>query len=127
MASSQLPPEQGVSQPQAPAPAFLPAPGGSATFFFHHLDVHVYQLTDSQLDQLIAATGGVNLAFAAALFGAMVTLVVTLITANFTDITLFGAIAALVAIGVMLAYFSILAKRDYSRTQNLVKRLKNQP
>ena len=108
-------------------PAIVAAEEGTTTVVVHHRRVHMYQLTSTELHQVVeAGNGGINLALAGILFGAAVTLTITLSTATFTDLAFAGAIGGLVAAVVGFAFFGVRAWQDYSKGRKLVGTFEDQ-
>ena len=111
---------------ESATPALVAAEEGTTTVVIHPRRVHMYQLTSTELHQVVeAGNGGINLALAGILFGAGLTLTITLSTAAFTELAYAGAIGGLVATVVGFAFFGVRAWQDYSKGRKLVRTLED--
>ena len=101
---------------------------GHPVVHLHSIDVHIYQVTETDLNQLGEAglSKSLNALFAATLFGALVTLILWGLTAGFdSSVTIAAATAAYIVLGVLLAFFALRALGDYQRARELLNRFKS--
>ena len=90
--------------------------------------IHMFQLTYTDLEQLAASGLGrsINVIFAACLFGAFITLLVTVFTSDsVSTIKAASFTAATISVGVLFAFFAWQAFRDYRRASTALKRYTN--
>ena len=95
----------------------------------HKREIHVHQLTNSDIDQLAEAGLGrsLNAFLATALFGAFVTVIVWMLTTEFRTETASGAATgAAIAVGVLFVFFALRAVGDYWKAKKLIKELKGE-
>lgn len=112
-------------------PAQFIVPGRQAQIVVHPPgDIHLFQLTEETLDQL-AESGiarSLNALLAAALFGALVTLIVWLLTGDFTtSAKAASATSASIVVSILFLYFGVRGIGDYRRARSLVQRAKQPP
>lgn len=97
------------------------------TIIEHSAEVHVYRVPEPILDR-IAETGlgrNLNLAFAAALFGAVTSLFAVWLTAELKDANQSATLTAiLIGLTVLFLYFSITAVRDHKRSRQELRQVK---
>ena len=96
------------------------------TIVRHGAQVHLYQITEAQLDSLAKGMDHIFLAFASALLGAFVTLLVELSTMDTAQspVRTGVVIGATITTGVLMAFFCLLAIRDWLRSKDELKRIK---
>ena len=106
----------------------ISAGGGDTgvTIVRHAASVHLYQITEAQLDNLAKGMDHIFLAFASSLLGAFVTLLIEFFTMETTQspVRTGVVIGATITTGVLMAFFGLLAVRDWLRSKDELTRIK---
>jgi hypothetical protein len=102
--------------------------GSEIAVTVHAAQVHVYTITEEQLDNLALTSRTFNVGCASALFGTLVSLVIYWLSGGAPDSpTLTGVVAgATVAIGILMVVFVLLAVQDFKRNKDVLRRFKEQ-
>ena len=99
---------------------------GGVTIVRHPANVHLYQITEAQLDNLAKGMDHIFLAFASALLGAFLTLLIELSTMDTTvsAVRTGVVIGAIITTGVLTTFFGLLTVRDWLRARKELRRIK---
>ncbi len=106
-----------------------PTSSSSVTVIEHPAEVHLFQVTEDMLDSITETGLGRNLylVFAAALFGAVMSLLAVWLTVDLKDATQSATLnATLIGLTILLALCATLAARDYRRSRQTLRLIKGQ-
>ena len=107
----------------------VPVRARGITIIEHRAEVHVYRLTEPQLERLSETGTGrtVNFAFAGALFGGLVTLIAVLMTIDIdSSRETAGVVSGLITLAILFVFFSVQAGLDYRRGNQEMRHIREQ-
>lgn len=108
---------------------FQRADTSGVTVIEHAAEVHLFQVPEPTLDR-ISETGlgrNLNLAFAAALFGAVISLFAVWLTVDLTVSSQSATLnATLIGLTILFIYFVIQAIRDHRRSRRELRQVKGE-
>jgi hypothetical protein len=88
--------------------------------------VTMHHVSGDELDTIASLSNSLNLAFFCLCFGAVITFIVVLTTANVTDPRIFAAyVAALIVCSLLALYFGIRGIFDYVAAKKKLNGIKN--
>lgn len=109
-----------------PEPAIQLAPPGSTTIIYHRRSLHMYEVTDSEVDNLGNASRSVGIEFG--LFGISVTtllgVVIALLTTTVTPMAFGGLMGLLFTSGVATMLFGYRTRQAYRQVDSAVQDIK---
>ena len=95
------------------------------TIVVHPRTIEFHQLTSEEIDQLAEGGRSINLTLAAALLGALISLVSLRVALDIASpATAATVVAAIITCGVLLVFFSVGAFRDHQKTKTMANEFK---
>ena len=106
-------------------PSIVPAKPFQVQIIEHGRDIHMYRMTDVELDALIGGYSSVNLGFFTLCLGALLVFAITLATVDLTDRKLAVFVAVTVLLSIATLFFGIKAWADRRHMNQRVKEIKS--